>query len=294
MSEGNTTPAILAPGDAELQQCVEEVIREIYPKLIGANVATFFAIDRPREQIGDVRISTEATWWLSGMNDNDPVDFTLTVNLTNWTAHSAAGRRGLVDLLLAKVRRKTGGKTVMETDRGERQLYELVKNSFGIDVRALARNSILATEIPDLAKVKVALSEPAQYEIAFPYVEPAKKPRGRKPRGRTLSPDEAGEPGSSAVYREDLEPKPAVSYYVKQAVADHGPAALRFSTADHRPETLTGVHYFSTAAEAADSGDLAVLEYADDGNILAAIEEALVQERAEWAANAEKGDGASE
>jgi len=291
----NTVPASLEPGDAELQQAVEEVIAEVHPKLLGANVATFFAVDSPRENLGSVRISTEQTWWLSQRGGEDPVDLILTVNGKNWNAHSPAGRRGLVDLFLSKVRRKTGGKTVMDTTAGERRLYELVKLSLGIDYRAVARNPILTEEIPDFGKMQTALSEPAQFEIRFPYdVEPVKKQRGRKPKARTLSPDEAGEPGGSAVYREDLEPKPVESYYVKQAVADHGPAALRFSTADHRPETLTGVHYFNTTAEAAESADLKDLEYADDPNVLSTIETALEHEREEWAANAEPSDGSSE
>jgi len=265
MSE-EARPAKLAPIDqSEVLEMVSALTADT--SLRDATGRLFWLLGEPLNRWGVIKVSTELEWWLSGGAEGGGADYTLRLNWSLWTVLHGPGRRFVLDHFLSQVKAKEGGQTTMETDEGERQLFEKVRTSLGLDPDVVARNPDGIKEIKEVYALHRALTDPAQYtlDLEAAAAEPQEEDEEEKPPA------------------EERVVAPPVFYYERRMLGDLGPVALRYDAADRRLASLTGVHFAADAA-ALDGLDLAALTYQDRKPALSKVRAVLEAERAEWEA----------
>jgi hypothetical protein len=140
---------------------VKSVVKAHHPNLAGATIEMFWQRAKPLNAWGKINTATEILWWLSA------ADIVLQINRALWDSMKAEGRRGLIDHFLSQVAAKSGGTTTMQTQKGERQLYEELRPSLSVHPHVIARNPGLLAEIGELRKLRQAIEEPEQFILEF-------------------------------------------------------------------------------------------------------------------------------
>lgn len=147
--------------DKEVVDAVATVVENCHEDLQGANLALFWELDKPVSQWGAVKVATEETWLLSG------IDIILRMNNALWDELSIKARHGLIDHFLSCVEAKEGGKTHMRSAKGVRRLYSRNTPSLSIHPHVLARCPELLDELEELRQLHRAVSDPDQFLIDF-------------------------------------------------------------------------------------------------------------------------------
>lgn len=223
----------------EVLVMVSELVKQIHASLDGANIAIFWAIDKPLSFWGRAKAASEETWHLTG-GDGAGADVILHVNSQLWRALTEHGRKFLLDHLLSHVRAKESGQTAMEVEPGVvRRLYEKVETTLGLDPNVCARHPEGLRQIDEVKRLWKALAEPAQFVIDFAKAEPAPEP---------------------------------VYAYMRLELPNLGPSAVKFLETDGGARPM-GVHFFSE--EPAEGVDLSTLAYETDPTIMESVDVAI-------------------
>lgn len=295
MSE-NLKPASLRPcDDSEVLEIMRDLIRTVHTSLADAKIGTLWMLGKPLTTWGRITVATEQTWWLSGGLEAGGTDIALQVNESLWNARgvTTAGRTFILDHYLTQVKAKSGGLTEMDTVEGARRLFEKEAFSLGLDPAVCARNPKGLKEIAEAKRLWLALSKPEQYQL-FAEKEDEEEDEGdgggdgarHKPEGATAAKRRKARLARAQEPRPEVElPKPAepIYYHEFHNFTGLGPAAVRYTEADLRPESVAGVHYFNSVGDAAGM-DFSLLEYDPQ---VRAVREALDAEHAEWVGTAQ-------
>lgn len=150
-----------ADDDKGLQRTMKALLKEHHPGTKGATWSLFWRLNKPTTWWGTVKVSDEPLWWLSA------TDLLMYINQGLYESLSEDGKIGLVDHLLSLAQAKTGGLTIMETVRGERQLYAVDKPSLGCHPVVAARNPAFVIEIEELRDLKKAIDDPQGFLFDF-------------------------------------------------------------------------------------------------------------------------------
>ena len=254
MAEEMKSPTLRRCHSPEVLGMMRDLVTQLHASLEGAQIAVFWALDKPLSFWGRAKAASEETWHLSG-GDGAGADVILHVNSQLWRAMTEHGRKFLLDHLLSRVRAKESGQTAMEVEPGVvRQLYEEVKTTLGLDPNICARHPEGLKEIDEVKRLWKALAEPAQYSIDFSKSEPAPEP---------------------------------VYAYMRLELSNLGPSAVKFLETENGPRPM-GVHFFSE--EPAEGLDLATLAYETDPTIMESVDAALAQIKGEQGDDGAEGD----
>jgi hypothetical protein len=234
--------ATLEPcNDAQVIETARRLIGEHHKSLVDAKITYLWAIGKSLKKWGQVRVVTEATWWLSGGLEGGGVDIEIQVNKTLMGKLTEAGRTFVLDHFHSLVRAKDAGQLTMATVEGERKLYTSDKPSLSVHAAVLARNPEGLREIGEVEQLWKALREPAQFLLDLQAQEGEdEEEEDEEPRGAAPAPPPPRDTPPPA------RPRPVPVQYYQRTVLDIDgedmPAVLRYSDAANLPSQLNGVH----------------------------------------------------
>lgn len=245
MSDDNVRPATLEPIDAsDVHALAGELIAANHPTLTAARIRWFWALNKPAKWWGRPKVCTEVEWWLAKGSD-DEADLIIQINSSLWQNLGPAGRRFLVDLLLSALKRKEGGKTIMETKDGDRTLYEKITHTLGVDPEVLARHPAGFAEIKELKELDRAMHDGAQFLLDLQAIREAVG--GGEGDGDDDG-DGEDEDGDDGVLTAHAHAEGDPIYYYGTHRFETGLRAgwlvyLRYNDAAKTPASLVGVHF---------------------------------------------------
>ncbi len=288
--------ATLEPcADSEVLETSRRLIGEHHTTLVDAKIVYLWSIGKSLKKWGQVRVCTEATWWLTGGLEGDGVDIEIQVNKSLWQKLTEYGRTFVLDHFHSLVLKKTSGMTEMETVEGMRTLYTADKPSLSVHAAVLARNPDGLKEIEEVEKLWKALSEPAQFLLDLKAEEGEDDEQEEKEeKPRAAAPDPPRDTPAPS------RPRPVpVQYYQRQSFEmEHGQVftVLRFSGAEKTPSQINGVHVLPPADPGKEFAGVVhngTLNYAEDPTTLKrfrmALEDMLEDHKPAALATAELG-----